>query len=215
MLRKRSKAHGEGKEPRFTRPHAMAHRPGTEDVLVTDIDNRALRLVSPHGHVSTVSYDDGGLFNRLWRSERASGGGTFSRRPSSFERAAWTDVQQQPTNKYGMVTADKARADCENRGLGLCSPASLRRRSHNATAVVWTNLKCHSCWLLNPGICPKKSQTDHVSSLKGSHWGAGIQMLAFIRGGGADHFEMRMECTFAGKAVPAANVCCPPAVAPS
>jgi hypothetical protein len=227
---------GDGSVARFTRPHSISIRPGTADVLATDIDNCIVRLVrwSGHGagaHVSTVSYADDDLFRRLWEpppparplvaAGGSSGGEAFSRRPT-VENPDWKRVwrntpeggkQQQPKQ---MMTASEARRDCESRNLGLCSVSSLRRNqggggsANAALEAVWTGNKCRSCWMHWPGTCPAVAagKSDKISALEGSHWGKGMQLMAFTRGSGADRFQLQTECMNAAKEVPVSPVCC-------
>jgi hypothetical protein len=228
---------GDGSVARFTRPHSISIRPGSADVLATDIDNRIVRLVrtghGAGGHVSTVSYADGAhLFRSLWdppaagsSNSSSSGGGEEYNRRSSMEAPDWKRVWRSDQSSAGeakqMMTASEARRDCESRNLGLCSLSSLRRNQGvggggggggggTALEAVWTSDRCRSCWLHWPGTCPTVAagKDDKIRALEGSHWGKGMQMMAFTRGSGADRFQLQTECMNAAKSVPASPVCC-------
>jgi len=125
------------------------------DLLLTDIDNRALRRVEPHagtdsGHVSTVPYDDH-LYRRLWGDRFPAGTAaaasdaaraplpaknnlqarnTSTRvRPAGVAFDALAPAPNAPSAPSPQTTdAGAAAAFCADRhGAGLCSPAALRK----------------------------------------------------------------------------------------
>jgi len=189
---------GHGSLAKFTRPHQMVRRPNTSDVLLTDIDNRAIRVVkfqgAERGYVSTVLYD-GGLYAELWGQNNVhiAPPPTYEVFAPSASRLSFQDAQDK----------------CKQDGFDLCSLATLResrnalsddsRVGENQTSV-WTNSGCSSCWLKEPGVCPRQNicESDHVLKLQNSSWGCDSRVLAIMKGHG-ESFEMQTICTPGGE----------------
>ena len=161
---------GYGESVRFTRPHTMTFLPNSNLLVLTDMDNRAVRTVNliqgdPHfGEVSTVYYSPLDI-------------------PSLATKLAANTtrlVQLAPTDPVDFFSATKM---CEQRkeSLHLCSMRELRQswfegslqtiNSSSTPITIWTAESCHSCWLQIPGKCPKSSKNESSVRRAGSMWG--------------------------------------------
>ena len=181
---------GVGDQVRFSRPHQII-RFGT-DVLLSDIDNRALRRIDLSSedkfHVSTVPYDEGNLWGRLWQ------GATATKQPLIEDLDVFGSVNAS--------TGAKEAKFCAQQGLKLCSLSSLRlEASSQKTRLpeamsVFTSQPCNSCWLHYPGQCPPPSPSDKASSRDNAAWGYGTQMVAHFetKGHHAKGPRLRFEC---------------------
>jgi hypothetical protein len=191
---------GAGAAARFSRQHQMAAF-RTNELLLTDIDNRAVRRITlADGRASTVPYDDGGhLYTELW-------GDRFPAAHATPVPAA-ARVLPEAHAKTTSATAAAAAADCAARGAALCPPAALRddkvlgrlRRS-----AAWTSQSCHSCWLHWPGVCPVPKAHKQANKRTSAAWGNGYQMVARVGAGD----DVRFECTDVKKAVGTKPLCC-------
>jgi len=201
----------------FSRPHNIALTSNAKGLLLTDIDNRAVRHVAlegnSKGHVSTILYNEG-----LWAKVR----GLISTHEGLAEPSFFGEVG------HAIDHSDAVRI-CHEKGMRTCSPSELRAYNHSKqqpnrkTALksysheagnfkIWTSLECHSCWLKNPGKCKPAKATDRASprSLPAA-WGKGIYVLAGIDfHGSPTGFSMQTDCLSGEhkqKGVHA--VCCP------
>ena len=88
-----------------------------DELLLTDIDNRAVRRVTvADGRVSTVPYDDGHLYTRIW-------GDRFPAAKTPLPKASRALPGETGHTK---VTAAEAAAACKSEGAALCPPSALR-----------------------------------------------------------------------------------------
>ena len=190
---------GVGTHARFSRPHQLVRGRGGADLLLTDIDNRAVRRVelsssdeTLYGRVSTIHYDE-----RLWEQ-------LWAARPSTPPTQRIVSSTAANETQHGATLAHEAAA-CAARGAELCSPAALRSSSVALRGRrTWTSQSCHSCWLRYPGTCPPPSPTDSATNRAHAAWGGDFQMLA--------HFEgergLRLECSKAVSTKLVSRLCC-------
>lgn len=125
-------AEAPGRTSRFSRPHAMALLPGGTHVALTDIDNRAIRVVtlappSRRGSTRTVLYES-----------RDAVLGDVGPACSRGAAANGTELVF-----HAMATAAAAEAHCASRGEALCDSD----RAPNNTRSSWTAKRCASCWI--------------------------------------------------------------------
>mmetsp|Transcript_46659 Transcript_46659/g.54514 ORF Transcript_46659/g.54514 Transcript_46659/m.54514 type:complete len:297 (-) Transcript_46659:253-1143(-) len=185
---------GVGADVRFTRPHAMLLRPDASGLLITDMDNRALRLAKVGkyvGHVSTISYNEDNLFARLY-----------------MQRDPYTQsTRLLDSGVIKEVSAIRADGDCKEAGYaGLCTLPELRSKlvqsqnqiSQTAKTVVWTDQSCASCWLNYPGYCG-----DPTETVNDAEWGSQYQMVATLMAG-----RMNTECLKRTEEVRIESMCC-------
>ena len=182
---------GAGTAARFSRPHQMAAFRANE-LLLTDIDNRALRRITlADGRASTVPYDNNRLYTELWGGPQRHDHGQY--------------VYPDPAPDDESATAAAAAA-CAARGAALCPPAALRDdavRGRLRRSAAWTSQSCHSCWLHWPGECPGPKAHEQAKKRTSAAWGAAYQMVARVGAG-----DVRFECTDAKQKVGTRPLCC-------
>jgi hypothetical protein len=147
-----------GKKVQFSRPHYFQLLPdGTESkIVITDIDNRALRIVSlVDGSSSTVMYDRDRRLASIPVKERKS---TISCKDQHWVEAIDTfdplgskSCVRPPVKKSFRLTYKQAKSYCKAEGARLCEPIELRQSGVLPNKVTWTAASCASCWHAKPG----------------------------------------------------------------
>ena len=202
---------GTGDRALFTRPHQMISfrgktSPGLE-LLLTDIDNRAIRRVSVHESgspwiVSTVPYDNRHLFTKLW------GGRNSGSQHLQTTLMKPVSVASMSVKRTSMHNAEDSAEVCARRHETLCPPEALRGEDllgQMRGSIIWTNQDCFSCWLHWPGECPAPTKSDSGAVRFNARWGFGYRMVAHFS---AD--EIRFECVRANKEIQVQHLCCAP-----
>ena len=125
-------------------------------VILTDIDNRALRK---------VSMQDSGIGSTDVSSIVYAGRQTNGR----------VMLNSRSTRSSGVLdmyvdTWEGGRRRCSEHGARLCdldemiaSPAGVAANGAGASPIFWTSLSCESCWHPKPGICGCKVPLDAAS----------------------------------------------------
>ena len=156
---------GDGRKAHFTRPHDMVLLPGAAPrLLLSDIDNRALRVVAldgaRRGATSSVIYDDDDALAR-----RVGDKARESARPAALQgEIECAAAAANNTN----ATWWCARDVCAARGQRLCAPRdfhalvplrsessqrsrrrTLRHDDKRPKTGFWSAHACHSCWMKN------------------------------------------------------------------
>lgn len=144
---------GTGSSAMFSRPHRFALRPNATKptLLVTDIDNRALRRVDLEtGQTSTIMYD------RDRRIVNMAPDALVSDR--SCAETGWKDAKKvrgiagtavcvrMPDSDARPTGFEQAAAYCKSQGARLCEPAELRAAGLGGRVRAWTIARCASCW---------------------------------------------------------------------
>jgi len=198
---------GDGNSVRITRPHAMNRLPGTNSIIMTDIDNRAIRVANVGTtpvHVTTVSYDED-LWNKLYVSK-------------SCDKPQKNGAPRKLPNVRSSNNFLQAGDACDRVNERLCSLAELRsywskepQQARGRTVTTWTDEDCHSCWLHQYGVCFPPSTDDSQSryTLVGSAWGRENQMLAVMSASTEGLATIQTECTSKSKAIETDVMCCP------
>mmetsp|Transcript_9119 Transcript_9119/g.29542 ORF Transcript_9119/g.29542 Transcript_9119/m.29542 type:complete len:435 (-) Transcript_9119:732-2036(-) len=201
---------GKGDEARFSRPHSLTALPGDDhQLVVTDIDNRAVRVVDvSKGRVASVVYNDN-LFGQWHEHQRPK-----------------PRLQVLLPSKAGTrrLTHPEADASCRRHGAELCDPKDLLddgdddRKAMTSRillsdgdknldgVLVWTSRRCASCWLHFPGDCPPPSQSDNTRN--GSSWGDDVSVLAYVHRDSRRRPILRAECVDEAQRRDVLPLCC-------
>jgi len=204
-----------GEAIEFSRPHFFAPRPDSQppQLVITDIDNRALRLLDVTTYASTsVMYDRDQLVQALpvaLRQSKAScaalgwaiapgnaaAGEPFCVRPAAADARSLTLAQ--------------AAAHCAAAGARLCEPAELLLSGAvRGDSTAWTAAECASCWQRKEGVPCTITQEDHKTpDIVHSHkdfsqsWRSGQALVAGAADDGvtlcrpfADNFRAAAPC---------------------
>lgn len=147
-----------GEDIFFSRPHYFTLRPGAQppQAIITDIDNRSLRLVDLDTYRSTSV-----MYNRDQRMLELSPDQRTSRKSCAAQdwpgASSATGAQGKPScirppKPEAMdLGFEQAKAYCAAQGARLCEPAELRGAGLAAGLKAWTNAECASCWLRRAG----------------------------------------------------------------
>lgn len=150
-----------GEDVIFSRPHYFTLRPNSDppQAIITDIDNRALRLVNLETTESTTV-----MYDRDVRLSSLPPDGLTS--TANCDKLAWPDARAaitpfrqtscaRPAKKDALqLTFAEAELHCATEGARLCEPSELRSSGVAATATAWTRADCASCWLRKAkGVC--------------------------------------------------------------
>jgi|MDSY01.1.fsa_nt_gb hypothetical protein len=134
---------GWGAAAQFTRPHSMTFASHQSAVVLTDIDNRALRKVSL-GDTSTGFPDVSSI--------------VYAGRQQQVRRSL-SDVSVKFKKLKGKRSWEEANRRCAERGARLCTVDEIKSTSPEsesssaATEAFWTMQSCESCWHPRPGMC--------------------------------------------------------------
>jgi hypothetical protein len=187
-----------GESIEFSRPHYFAPRPGSQppQLIVTDIDNRALRLLDLSTLATTsVMYDRDRVVSDLPQQ------GRFSR--SSCTELNWPAAASGPRGRAFCVepsqagakevTLEQARDHCSAAGARLCEPAELlvagqpsgrlAPGERAAEQAAWTDAACASCWQRNEGercaavIEDHKTAGVHANTEFAQSWNSGQALV--------------------------------------
>lgn len=136
----------------FSRPHYMIYRPATtpQEIVVSDIDNRALRLISVSDYSSESVF-----IGRGRRLEENPPTHTSSR--LSCSELGWNVMIS--TNLFDsrtcfhrdasqeLMTYDQAFGHCEAIGARLCDIEEISQPQFESQGIFWSSTECGSCWL--------------------------------------------------------------------
>ncbi len=154
----------------FSRPHHFALRPDSQppQAIITDIDNRALRVLDLTTYsTTTVMYNTDILAEALAANVR------FSRRSCADLRwpvptmASGADRHQfcvsSPPAVELELTLQQAKAHCSATGARLCEPPELLSTVLARDSRTWTAAACASCWHRKAGARCASSIDDYRS----------------------------------------------------
>ena len=182
----------------FTRPHDMVLLPGrgkgNEVIVMTDIDNRAIRTVEINLNtdsdskllpddrcVKTVSYDEGLLLkmdNNIPQGQKQQ----YLSIPSSPREPHISHLSQ-----YSSLTFENVRSHCKGMDLlknsDMCTLREIRQsifmsnddsiwNIHDSLPPFWTSELCQGCWVRHPTVCREKDPS----------WGSDYWMMATVNG---------------------------------
>lgn len=157
-----------GEAIEFSRPHYFAPRPGSNppQLVVTDIDNRALRLLDLATYATTtVMYNRDQIVAALPPDRRLSRASCDKLDwPLSTAVAATTgaSICVRPAAADAQdLTLAQAAAHCAAAGARLCEPAELLAAGSAQDARAWTAAECASCWQRTEGESCVIAQQDH------------------------------------------------------
>lgn len=139
-----------GEAIEFSRPHHFAALPGSQppQLVISDIDNRGLRLLDLTTYASTsVMYDRDRVVEALPPGQRQS--------TASCDKLGWSTAASfagavtcvKPAPREVMdVTLAQASAHCKAAGARLCEPAEILSTQSASAINAWTAAECASCW---------------------------------------------------------------------
>ena len=154
---------GFGTAAHFSRPHAMILLPYPHQaLLLTDIDNRALRIVdlapaSRRGQVTTVLYSSRDVSMTKFPNPRPR---------HEVQESGSAGEERQKMTSHGAAQV------CSQRGLQLCSPAQWTNYSFEGTGEhdqVWTSRLCASCWISSSVFKESDDGSSWTSCSQGGH----------------------------------------------
>ncbi len=148
-----------GKDIRFSRPHYFVLRPDArpDQLIISDIDNRALRLLNLSNDTSTtVMYDRDRRLNAIPLEKRTSSMPCQAKDwsdavPATTAQGTPALVRPSKSNAKALTYAE-AKAHCEQEGARLCDPVELRRSGIASASIAWTAAECASCWQRQAGM---------------------------------------------------------------
>jgi len=143
----------------FSRPHYFTLRPDTHppQLLLTDIDNRALRLLDLESLASSsVMYNQDQPAKLLPQPRRSliATCAALGWPVKSLVGASGVSrfCARQPVAQGERLTYASAQAQCEAQGARLCTPAELISTGFVAPdSTAWTAAECTSCWQRRAG----------------------------------------------------------------
>jgi hypothetical protein len=201
-----------GEDIEFSRPHFFALRPARTppQLVITDIDNRALRLLDLTTYAtSSVMYDRDRLVRALPPEERLSMASCAELNwPVSISATGdSTCIRQPPAEAEDMTLAQAAEA-CHAIGARLCEPAELLSTELARDTQAWTAAECASCWQRSERETCVITEEDHKTPGKvHSHadfsqsWRSGQALVVGSAGGAvtlcrpfADNLEAAAPC---------------------
>ena len=185
-------------------------------MIISDIDNRALRLLDLTTDTSTtVMYDRDRRIKALsptaLRSERSCAQMDWPESTPASTPAGSPSCARPHKREALELTYAEAAAHCKVEGARLCEPVELRRSGVASKATVWTNAECASCWQRKAGEqCAASIDTHktpglvHGDALFSQSWNSGhaLEIGASLRMGPAT------LCRAAGSHLKAAAPCC-------
>jgi len=206
-----------GKAVYFSRPHYFTLLPdGTDSkIIVTDIDNRSLRIVDlSTGSTTTIMYDRDRRVPDTPEKDKKS---ALSCQQQHWSNATQTvsalgkdSCIQAPSNDSSQLSYSDAKAYCNAQGARLCEPKELRLSNLLINKKSWTSAECASCWHAKPGLsCDSIIETfksSGVHSTKGfkHSWSSGQA----IEIGGASNKEKATFCSSSNNKNKASAFCC-------
>jgi hypothetical protein len=142
-----------GEAVEFSRPHYFTLRPNSQpaQLILTDIDNRALRLLDLSTYVTSSV-----MYNSIQDAPAASQ--QANRSKSSCAELKWATTSlvhasgefqycvSLPQAHDGQLTHAQAQAQCNAQGARLCAPAELLSAGVIPDSRAWTAAECSSCW---------------------------------------------------------------------
>ena len=154
-----------GEAIEFSRPHFFALRPGSTpaQLVITDIDNRALRLLDLTTDTSTsVMYDRDRIVGALPPAARLSSASCAALNwPLTATVAGATACVRQAAGAALEMTLAQAEDYCRAAGARLCEPAELLSSHPVQPGSAWTAAECSSCWQRKEGESCTIAAQDH------------------------------------------------------
>lgn len=139
-----------GEAIEFSRPHFFALRPNSQppQLVITDIDNRALRLLALTTYdTTTVMYDRDRIIGAMPPEERRSVAScTELKWPIAGSAMGAPACIGQAAGAAMDMTLVQAAEHCRDAGARLCEPAELLSAGTLPGVQAWTAAECASCW---------------------------------------------------------------------
>lgn len=139
-----------GEAIEFSRPHFFDLRPdhSPPQLILTDIDNRALRLLDLTTYASTtVMYDRDRIHETLPPEVRLSKASCTALNWPVLVSATGTAICVKPTtSEANDMNLAQASSYCRAAGARLCEPAELLWTDQAPEGQAWTAAECASCW---------------------------------------------------------------------
>jgi|GEM_PF-3533030 len=147
-----------GESIEFSRPHYFSPRPERQppQLIITDIDNRALRLLDLTTYATTtVMYNRDLVVSGLPPQERFSQASCAELEWPTTAAASGPRGRQfcigAPQAGASELTLAQAKVHCSVAGARLCEPAELLTVGLEPGAKAWTGAECASCWQRRAG----------------------------------------------------------------
>lgn len=156
-----------GEDIVFSRPHYFTMRPNAvpPQAIITDIDNRALRLLNLKTLESTtVMYNRDIRLNNLppeglTSAVSCASLGWKNSTPAKMPDGASSCARPAKAGALAL-SLQEARAHCHAEGARLCEPVELRSSGVSGSGTAWTRVECASCWQrLAKGVCDAQIKT--------------------------------------------------------
>ena len=206
-----------GEAIEFSRPHHFALRPDADpaQLIITDIDNRAVRLLDLQTNASTtLMYDRDRLVSAMAPAERTSRLSCneleWPINPGSAGSTTGDFCLLPAGAGYSPVTLEAAETQCRAAGARLCEPTELVLAGTPAVERTWTRAVCASCWQRKARENCDFDETYKTPDAVHSHpeflhsWRSG-QALAIAS---ADTGELVIRCESFATEPGAAPTCC-------
>lgn len=135
----------------FSRPHYFVKHPDVSksQIILTDIDNRALRIVDlKNGATTSVLYDRDIRRSRIPQQDQYSHLSCSDIRWEQSQHIRGIRGQQVCMRAFDGIQSSlkQAKTHCADQGARLCEPAELRQSNLFPQGVTWTAAPCASCW---------------------------------------------------------------------
>ena len=199
-----------GEAIEFSRPHYFALLPNTQppQAILTDIDNRALRILDLTSYTSsTVMYNRDQAFAAVAPEKRASkvscaqlGWKTSTERLGLRETPSCIQPLQSDSLK---LTLSQAGAYCSSQGARLCEPAELLATDLRTPVLAWSAAECASCWHGKAGDHCGESITEIKTRPRSWHSGQALAAFDTTAGSPATTVCLPVEAN-----LKAAALCC-------
>lgn len=198
----------------FSRPHHMIYRPGSSpaEIIVSDIDNRALRIINTSDHSSrTIFISNGDVPPRNLKVVNLadapfcsdSSGINDTRNPDELsDMCKNSEVEPDP------ISFSAAQDVCREIDADLCSIGEIQRQNALVGQSFWISNICASCWLRNSSSsCDDEIVTFRSSGTHGDKgfqqsWNSGAALMMYIDG------EVTAKCVATDTVVEASVLCC-------
>lgn len=135
----------------FSRAHYFIKHPDSSklQIIVTDIDNRALRIVDlKNGATTSIMYDRDLRKTRIPQPEKYSqlGCSDIDWPQSHYVLGIWGQQVCLQVGSNMQLSFKQAKAQCTDYGARLCEPFELRQLNPFPEGITWTAAPCASCW---------------------------------------------------------------------
>ena len=164
---------GIGSDADFSRPHYMVFRPGKypHHIIVSDIDNRALRIVDAEtADTFSIMYDRDRRLREIGTGALRSLAGCeqfgWRTRNITIDSRIHTFCIQPDRTDLQQHTLLEAIGHCHALKARLCEPYELRSTGSRSSSGFWTGAPCASCWKRTAeDRCPGNIQTFKTDGL--------------------------------------------------